>query len=210
MTLDVATLIDLAVERNTAPSAYLTQWHEFAEWQMNALISHGLLPHHYLLDIGCGALRLGTLAIPYLAPAHYCGIDPDSRLLELGRAVLRHLAIDRPHALLQSGEFEFDRFGTSFDYAMAQSVFTYLSQAQIEQCVLRLKTVMKPGGKFIFTYWLNENPPRISFLADGIVPTYLPGLRDDKIFDALAERLDIAFARLPSDHPSQLAGLLTF
>lgn len=208
--LEVQTLIDLAVDLNMAPSAYLTQWHEFADWQMKTLKQQGLLPQHRLLDVGCGALRLGHLAIPYLDPGNYYGIDPDGRLLELGRAVLRRLGIDRPYSLRQSGAFDFERFGASFDYAMAQSVFTYLSQAQIEQCVGHLKAVMKPGGKFIFTYWLNPNPPRLGFLADGITPTYLPGLKDDDLFRALAERLDIGFAAVPSNHPTQLMGLFTF
>lgn len=208
--LDVQSLIDLAAELNLAPSSYLTQWHKFAEWQMKALTAQGLLPHHRLLDVGCGAFRLGHLAIPYLDPGHYYGIDPDGRLLALGRAVLRRLGIDRPYSVRQSGVFDFERFGTSFDYAMAQSVFTYLSQAQIEQCVGALKAVMKPGGKFIFTYWLNPDPPRLSFLADGIVPTYLPGLKDDALFRDLARQLRFGFATLPSDHPTQLVGLFTF
>jgi SAM-dependent methyltransferase len=208
--LEVQTLIDLAVDLNMAPSAYFTQWHEYADWQMKALRQHGLLPQHRLLDVGCGALRLGHLAIAYLDPGNYCGIDPDGRLLDLGRAVLRRLGVDRPHSLRQSSAFDFERFGMSFDFAMAQSVFTYLSQAQIEQCVEHLKTVMKPGGKFIFTYWFNPNSPRLGFLADGITPTYMPGLKDDALFQALAERLGIAFASVPSDHPTQLVGLMTF
>lgn len=210
MTLEVKTLIDLALDVNLAPSAYLTQWNEFADWQMNTLKAQGLLPRHRLLDVGCGALRLGHLAIAYLDSGNYCGIDPDERLVALGRAVLRHLKIDRPYQLRQSAAFDFDGFGVRFDYAMAQSVFTYLSQAQIEQCVARLQAVMEPGGKFIFTYWFNYGAPRLAFLADGITPTYVPGLKDDGLFHDLAERLGITFATLPSDHPTQRVGLLTF
>ena len=32
---------------------------------------------HRLLDFGCGSLRLGRMAIPYLLEGHYFGIEPE-------------------------------------------------------------------------------------------------------------------------------------
>ena len=37
---------------------------------MALLLAEGLRPEHHLLDIGCGSLRLGCKAVPYLARNH--------------------------------------------------------------------------------------------------------------------------------------------
>jgi len=37
----------------------------------------GLRETHRLLDFGCGSLRLGRMAIPYLLEGHYFGIEPE-------------------------------------------------------------------------------------------------------------------------------------
>ncbi len=210
MTIDVQTLIDLAVEHNMAPSSYFTQWDVYADWQMDVLKRQGLSPEHRLLDVGCGALRLGLVAIPYLDSGNYFGIDPNDRLLTLGKTILQKAQIERPHTLSCSGAFDFERFGTTFHYAMAQSVLTHLSQPEIAQCLTQLKLVMNPGGKFVFTYWPNADSPRIGFLFDGIEPMHIPALKDDSIFIDLSERLNIEFSPLPNDHPTQRVGLFTF
>jgi len=54
--------------------------------QFDLLLSLGLRPNHYLLDIGCGCLRGGRFYIPYLDPGHYFG---ESVRVYLGRADLR-------------------------------------------------------------------------------------------------------------------------
>lgn len=210
MTLDAQTLIDMALDFNLPPSNYYTAWDELAQWQFDMLKRYGMRGEHNLLDIGCGPLRLGALAIPYLESGHYCGIDPQEALLALGRAVLARLGITRPHALLQSGIFEFERFGMRFDFAMAQSVITHLSRTQVTQCFTSLKAVMKPGGTFIFTYLLSSYAPPLGFFMDGIAPMIRPGLADDSIFVDLANRLGITFEVTSEKHPSQKVGICRF
>jgi cyclopropane fatty-acyl-phospholipid synthase-like methyltransferase len=210
MTLDAQTLIDLALDFNMAPSTWFTQWHELGDWQFDILKRFGLKPQHRLLDVGCGPLRLGSLAIPYLEPGHYYGIDPNGPLLALGRAVLDRLGIDRAYTLLQSGSFEFDRFGAPFDFAIAQSVITHLSRAQITSCFTVLKSVMQPGSTFIFTYLLSSDAPPLGFLMDGVEPMIRPGLADEAIFVELAERLGFRFVASDEPHPSQKVAICTF
>jgi len=55
-------------------------WEEIGTLQFNFLLSRGLKPESYLLDIGCGSLRLGVKAIPYLERSHYLGIEKHARL----------------------------------------------------------------------------------------------------------------------------------
>jgi ubiquinone/menaquinone biosynthesis C-methylase UbiE len=210
MMLDAQTLIDMALEFNMAPSTWFTQWDELGDWQFDILKRSGLKPEHRLLDVGCGPLRLGSLAIPYLEPGHYYGIDPGETLLALGRAVLERLGIDRPYSLLQSGSFEFDRLGAQFDFAIAQSVITHLSRAQITSCFTALKSVMKPGGTFIFTYLLSSYAPPLGFFMDGVAPMIRPGLADEGIFAELADRLGARFVASDEPHPTQKVGICTF
>jgi SAM-dependent methyltransferase len=210
VTIDVQLLIDQAAEANLAPSSYLTQWNELAEWQMEVLTQQGLRPEHRLLDLGCGALRLASLAIPYLNRGNYYGIDPNEPMLELGRRILRKIGVEVPDALLQSGDFEFARFGVKFDYAIAQSVITHFSPEQIGQCVRALAPVMERGGRLIFTYFITPFSPRIGFLFAGVEPMNMPCLKDDSIFRELASELSISFEVLPDDHPSQKTGMFKF
>jgi cyclopropane fatty-acyl-phospholipid synthase-like methyltransferase len=210
MMLDAQTLIDMALDFNMAPSTYFTQWDELGDWQFDILKRFGLEPKHRLLDVGCGPLRLGSLVIPYLEPGHYYGIDPVGMLLALGRAVLDRLGIDRPYSLLQSASFEFDRFGAQFDFAIAQSVITHLSRAQITSCFTALKSVMQPGSTLIFTYLLSGYAPPLGFLMDGVAPMIRPGLSDEGIFVELADRLGIRFVASDEPHPSQKVGICTF
>jgi len=210
MTLDAQTLIDMALDVNMAPSTWFTHWDELGDWQFDILKRYGLKPEHRLLDIGCGPLRLGLLAIPYLAPAHYCGIDPTGTLLALGRRLADRLGIDRPFSLLHSGSFEFAHFGVPFDFAIAQSVITHLSEAQITSCFSSLKAVMKPGGTFIFTYLLARHAAPLGFFMDGVAPMIRPGLADERLFTELASRLDIRFVAADEPHPSQKVGVCTF
>jgi SAM-dependent methyltransferase len=210
MPVDVQLLIDEAANANLAPSSYLTQWSEFADWQMKVLKEQGLKPEHRLLDLGCGALRLASLAIPYLKPGNYFGIDPNAPMLELGRRILARIGVDVPTNLLQSGDFDFDHFGVKFEYTMAQSVITHFSPRQIKQCIRALVPVMQPGGKLIFTYFITSYSPRIGFLFAGVEPMCMPCLKDESIFHALASELGIKFEILPDDHPSQKCGIFTF
>lgn len=50
-------------------------WEEIGNLQLDFLISNGLSPNHYLLDIACGSLRLGVKAMPYLQPSHYLAVE---------------------------------------------------------------------------------------------------------------------------------------
>ena len=47
------------------------RWSETARAQMACLLAEGMQPPHRLLDIGCGALRLGHRAVAFLDPGNY-------------------------------------------------------------------------------------------------------------------------------------------
>ena len=60
------------------------QWNEMGQLELDYLISQGLAPQHYFLDVGCGALRAGRMLSDYLEPAHYFGIDVNNDVITTG------------------------------------------------------------------------------------------------------------------------------
>lgn len=133
-------------------------WDELGRLQLDYLVGQGLRPDHYLLDVGCGPLRAGVHFIGYLEPGHYAGIDKRGDNLERARKVeLPRLGLeDREPLLLVNGAFEFGRLGQTFDYALAQSVFTHLPLNAIVRCLVEMGQVLRPGGRFYATIY--ENP----------------------------------------------------
>jgi SAM-dependent methyltransferase len=126
-----------------------------AAMQFNLLCSLGLREHHYLLDIGCGSLRGGRLFIPYLLPGRYFGIEPEQWLIdegldrELGRDILR---VKRP-TFSNDEDFRLSVFGRSFDFILAQSIFSHASLEDIRTCLSEARRVLVPGGAFAATFW---------------------------------------------------------
>jgi SAM-dependent methyltransferase len=133
-------------------------WEQLGRLQFDFLIGHGLQPQHYLLDVGCGPLRAGVHFIRYLGPGHYYGVERDAEVLGAGRDVELPLQglTDRRPVLTVMEDFSFDRLGRTFDYALAQSVFTHLPLNKIIRCLMSMERVLVSGGKFFATIYLNE------------------------------------------------------
>lgn len=131
-------------------------WDEMGERQLDYLIARGMRPHHRLLDIGCGALRLGVRAIAWLEPGRYFGTDLSQALIDAGyeaelddrlraRAPRSHFAVN--------ADFDFGFLPEPVDFAIAQSVFTHLPLNHLRRCLGRLKGGMAPGAQALFTYF---------------------------------------------------------
>ena len=123
--------------------------------QFNLLTTLGLREDHYVLDIGCGPLALGRLLIPYLRPGRYFGIEPLEWLVEkgieqeLGESAI---AIKKPTFLHDDG-FRLSAFGRSFDFLIAQSIFSHTSQNQLRKCLSEAAKVMTPSSIFAATFF---------------------------------------------------------
>ena len=130
-------------------------WDEIGRMQFDFLVSQGLRPHHYLLDIACGSLRAGIHFIPYLEPGHYLGIDKEADLIRAGveNELDPEVRQARQPVLLVDGDFAFDKFDVRPDYALAQSLFTHLTPPLIENCLRNLRGVIGDDGAFYATYF---------------------------------------------------------
>jgi SAM-dependent methyltransferase len=137
-------------------------WEELGELQLTYLTGQGLRPEHNLLDVGCGPLRAGVHFIRYLEPGRYYGVDKNQAALEEAQELElppAEIAEKRP-TLAAMSDFGFERLGQQFDFAIAQSVFTHLYLNEITQCLLKLEHVLKPGGRFYASFFLNPDGKR--------------------------------------------------
>ena len=142
----------------------------YGAMQFNVLTAKlGLMQDHYLLDIGCGPIRLGRLLIIYLAPGHYFGIEPDwepmqtALDMELGQEIL-----DRKRPMFNdNSNFQLTVFGRKFDFLNACSVFSHAAPSQIRKCMTQVKQVLEPTGFFVATYCKGENELRGSVVPGG-------------------------------------------
>ena len=136
-------------------------WDEIGRLQYEFLLDAGLQRRDLLLDIGCGCLRGGVHFIRYLEPGNYFGVDANPFLLDVGYDIeLRTLRLqDRmPRSnLVCMADFDFERLGRRFDFAIAHSLFTHLTFNSIRRCLQRLADVMIGGGRFYATFF--ELPP---------------------------------------------------
>jgi SAM-dependent methyltransferase len=130
------------------------------------MVAQGMQPQHRFLDVACGALRAGVHFVDYLDSGNYYGIDVNSDLLDAGyqRELREDLRAKLPRDQLRVADrFECD-FGVSFDFAIAQSLFTHVSLNHVRLCMYRVAQQMRPGGRFFVTF----NEMRRSFPVDGV------------------------------------------
>jgi hypothetical protein len=147
--------------KKVAPFAFLEPeyvgglWDEIGQLQFDFLVAQGMQPHHFLLDIACGALRLGVKAIPYLDRAHYLGIDKEAELIRAGleEELPAEVRTDKAPRTLVSDDFEFGRFDQQADYAIAQSLFSHFPPPMIHRCFARLRDHVADDGVFFATYF---------------------------------------------------------
>jgi SAM-dependent methyltransferase len=131
------------------------KWDVMGPLQLDFLVAQGLRPENRLLDVGCGALRAGRHFVEYLEPGHYCGIDINPTLLDVGydRELAPHLRQRLPREQLRATDrFDCD-FDVAFDYVIAQSLFTHISINHIRLCHYRVAPQMRPGGRFFATFF---------------------------------------------------------
>ena len=132
-------------------------WDEMGKLQLDMMVGYGLRRDHLLLDIGCGSFRGGVQFAAYLEPDRYYGMDLSRELIDAGyEKELVPLGLDRKvkrENLLDDSNFDFERFGVSFDRAIAISVFTHLPLDLARVCLERLAPVMKSGGMFFATFF---------------------------------------------------------
>jgi hypothetical protein len=133
-------------------------WEEIGKLQFDFLLSKGLKPDNYLLDIACGSLRLGVKVIPYLERSHYLGIEKERNLVKAGleKELGPKLRDEKQPNIVISNSFEFEKLGLKADFAIAQSLFTHLPPTLIDLCFKKLYPWLEDDGVFYATFLETE------------------------------------------------------
>lgn len=118
------------------------------------LLKIGLTPESRVLDIGCGALRGGYWLIHFLKSNNYFGIEPNQRMLEIGKLKLLDielLALKCPK-FDNNIRFDFSVFNEKFDYIIARSIWTHSSKKQIQKMLDEFIENSTKNGMFLSSY----------------------------------------------------------
>jgi SAM-dependent methyltransferase len=168
--------------------------------QFRLLCSIGLRSHHRLLDFGCGSLRAGRFLIAYLDPDHYWGVEPNRWLLE---DALRHqigddmVRIKRP-SFDHNDRFEAQHLATTFDFIVAQSIFSHCSIPLIRRSLEQFAAVLEPEGLIVATF---VEGPADHTGDDWVYPDVVEYRR--RTIRAAISAADLVGQRIPWYHPRQ-------
>src|SRR6516225_10147635 len=88
------------------------------------LLAEQLRPSSRVLDVGCGALRLGYWLMRFLDPGCYFGIEPQQEMLNVGlQQLVEPEVVQRAQARFAANDdFDFSVFGERFDFVIARSI----------------------------------------------------------------------------------------
>lgn len=121
---------------------------------LDVLLREGLRPSSRVLDVGCGALRVGYWLMRFLDPGCYLGIEPNREMLKVGIEEIVEadvLARAKPR-FDHNDRFDLSVFGEPVDYVIARSIWTHTARAQISALLRSFAETAAPGGVLLATY----------------------------------------------------------
>jgi SAM-dependent methyltransferase len=172
-----------------------------AAMTFNLLTTLGLRQHHSLLDVGCGSLRIGRLLIPYLNRGRYFGVEPNEWLVqegirrELGQSLVE---IKHPTFLFTDSPKSIAQIETTFDFALAQSIFSHCGLDLIRGWLSAISRSLAENGALIATFLIGEeDSPRSGWIYPDCV-NYRPAT-----LERAAEEVNLRLEILDWKHPRQ-------
>jgi len=157
--------------------------------EFSLLYFAGLTEADMLLDIGCGSMRLGRLAIPFLQPGHYHCIEPNTWLIqdalhfELGNEVLH---VKAP-AFAFNSEFEppaVDGQMRAYDFMIAQSIFSHTGFDMYESALEKLAKLFRKNTVFLATSVAPDRAPVACAEAKGWIYPGVCSMTDKEVSQA--------------------------
>lgn len=132
----------------------LDLFEEAGRYSFDSLLGLGLQPEHRVLDVGCGALRLGYWLIRYLNPDNYFGTEPHENYVNAGlrHAIGRKLQEEKKPSFRFDRDFDFGAFGVRFDFVLARSIFSHASPEQFERAMHAFQQTAAPCGTMLASY----------------------------------------------------------
>jgi cyclopropane fatty-acyl-phospholipid synthase-like methyltransferase len=172
-----------------------------AAMTFNLLTTLGLRQHHWLLDIGCGSLRIGRLLIPYLNRGKYFGVEPNEWLVkegirrELGQSLVE---IKHPTFLFTDSPESITKSGTAFNFAVAQSIFSHCGLDLIRGWFSAISRSLAEDGALVATFLIGEQDAAQSGWIYPECVKYRPAT-----LERAAAEVNLRFEILDWKHPRQ-------
>ena len=151
-----------AVARRTIPSIKkqyhldtlvgpIGYWKELEKYQLKCLIARGLMPHHTLLDIGCGPLQGGIPFIKYLKKGHYVGLDLRQKPLRTGyRRIAENNLVDKNPTLILSDSFgKHELKDLKFDFIWSSQMLYHLCEKKLSSLLNQISRLSHPETVFL-------------------------------------------------------------
>jgi SAM-dependent methyltransferase len=132
-------------------------WQMKRSFQIQFLKRVGLLPHHFLLDMGCGTLRGGIPIIDYLDCGHYFGVEARPHVLAEGEKELREAKLTHKQpTLIALADPSQLRLEQAFDCIWAFSVLIHMSDAILDATLACVRHHLKDDGRFLANVNIGE------------------------------------------------------
>lgn len=170
-----------------AKSPFGKNWDSLGSLQFEFLVAQGLKPNHKLFDIGCGTLRGGRFFIKYLNAANYTGVDISPKAIEACTNFINQngLSAKAPCVVVNDEKrLLFSRFvGQKFDFILAQSVFSHLTDDLIAECFANIGKIMHDHSRFYFTFKEGPAKKQTDFNNFSFPTSFFVGLCEKHGFD---------------------------
>jgi SAM-dependent methyltransferase len=143
------------------------EFHRLGAELRRLLVSHGLLPHHHVLEVGSGNGKNARALTSYLQAGRYEGFDIVGRGVAWCQAHITPRYPDfrfqhanvynrtyNPAAKCRASAFHFPYADNSFDFVFLTSVFTHMLPEDLCNYVAEIGRVLKPNGKCFASFFL--------------------------------------------------------
>jgi hypothetical protein len=124
-------------------------WEMKRHFQVDFLRRSGLLPHHYLVSIGCGVLRAGIPLIDYLEAEHFYGTEVRAKVLAEARKHLQESGLEykKPQLVLSKRLADLS-LGRKFNFLWAFSVVIHMDDCVLADALTFVARHMDGNGVF--------------------------------------------------------------
>ena len=122
------------------------------EHVFHLLVEQGLEEDSYLLDFGCGSLRVGRFLMMYLNPSKYFGIEPNKWLLEAAfdNEIGHDLVKIKQPKFAYNNHFNARSFKEQkFDFVLLSGVLTHMDHTQLEKTLVSAEKILNDNGKIV-------------------------------------------------------------
>lgn len=118
------------------------------------LLELGISRHQKVLDIGCGAGRLGGHLIKYLNPGNYIGVDKHIYALQAFKFMAEELKLEVKlplisYADLKLGKDRIYAFSNSCDYVIDAFTLSHLSEQEMIDAFTTMHELLAPTCKLV-------------------------------------------------------------